>query len=120
MTMKRKPKTEKSSASAALGAATASLSRTDLARLARIQRRYRVGYFTNPRTTALPPLARLLLLGLYLFADSAGRFEEPMLSIIRAYIAPTDPEHEVEEALEALVRAKALIRYEWRGRRLIQ
>ena len=81
-------------------------------------RTFKPEFFTDRVMRSLPRDVRLLYLGLWSFADDQGRMEyDPEL--IKAQLFPSDDDLDVEEGLEALVRAGRLAQYEAGGRKYL-
>lgn len=83
-------------------------------------RNIKPGFFKNEKLADLPPLARLLFVGLWCMADREGRLEDRPKRI-RAEIIPFDGEN-VEELLEMLAKGSDpfIARYEVNGEKYIQ
>lgn len=81
-------------------------------------RNIKPGFFTNDELGELPPLARLLFVGLWLLADREGRLKDRPKKI-KAEILPYDA-CDVEAMLDALATPRMIIRYEVDGERYIQ
>lgn len=81
-------------------------------------RNIKPGFFTNEDLCELPPLTRLLFIGLWTEADREGRLEDRP-SRIKMRVFPLD-HFDVEEALSKLAEKNFITRYEVDGLRLIQ
>jgi hypothetical protein len=75
------------------------------------------GLFTNEQLADLPPLARLLFIGLWCLADKAGVLEDRPRRI-KATVLPFD-DVDVDELLRLLAAAGFIVRYEVAGQRCI-
>ena len=81
-------------------------------------RNIKPGFFTNEVLAELPPLTRLLFIGLWTEADREGRLEDrPRRLKMRLF--PGD-EFDVEEAIEALSSAGFILRYAADGGQYVQ
>lgn len=75
-------------------------------------------FWTDSKIVALPPLARLLFIGLWNFADDEGRMPyEPVT--IKLQILPLDPT-DLSEEIGALRRNSMLVVYEVDGKQYLQ
>lgn len=71
-------------------------------------------FWADEKVSKLPRDARLLFLGLFNFADDAGRMRgNPML--IRAQVFPYDTDIDSESLLRALAESSLIVRYEVEG-----
>lgn len=75
-------------------------------------------FFTDEHLAELPPLDRLVFVGLWTIADKAGRLEDRPKRI-KAIVLPYDSADMVK-ILDRLADAKFILRYEIDGQRLIQ
>ena len=75
------------------------------------------GLFTNEQLADLPPLARLLFIGLWCLADKAGLLEDRPRRI-KALVLPFD-DVDVDELLKLLAASGFIRRYEVAGQRCI-
>lgn len=85
--------------------------------MARI-RTIKPAFFMNEELAELPPLTRLLYIGLWTQADREGRMEDRPRRI-KASVLPYD-ECDIDAMLEALSECGKIIRYEVSGSRYIQ
>lgn len=81
-------------------------------------RNIKPGFFTNEALAELPMATRLLFIGLWTLADREGRLEDRPKRIRMELFAADDVD--VERALDDLVRAGMVDRYEAEGVRVIQ
>lgn len=81
-------------------------------------RNIKPGFFTNEDLCELPPLTRLLFIGLWTEADREGRLEDRP-SRLKMRVFPMDT-FDVDEALSRLAEKNFITRYEVGGQRLIQ
>ena len=84
-------------------------------------RNIKPGFFKNEELAEVPPLGRLIFIGLWCMADREGRLEDRPRRI-RAEIAPYDAvtENELQELLGALETRHFIIRYSQGENRFIQ
>lgn len=75
-------------------------------------------FFTNERMSELPPLTRLLFIGLWCYADRSGRLEDRPKRI-KTEILPYD-NHNIDTALTSLHDAGFITRYVLEGNKFIQ
>ena len=75
-------------------------------------------FFLDEEVAGLPPLVRLLFIGLWTACDREGRTEDRPARL-KAQILPYD-DLDVDEALTLLAQRRFIVRYERGGRRLIQ
>lgn len=75
-------------------------------------------FFLNDEIGSLPPLTRLLLIGIWTQADRDGRLEDRPKRL-KAAILPYD-DVDVDEAIESLCITNNLIRYEVDGKGYLQ
>jgi hypothetical protein len=81
-------------------------------------RNIKPGFFTNELLAELPPLTRLLYIGLWTEADREGRLEDrPRRLKMRLF--PGD-DFDVEEAMQALAAAGFIVRYVVEGVQYVQ
>lgn len=76
------------------------------------------GFFTNEEIAELPPLTRILFIGLWTLADRKGRLEDRPKRI-KAEIMPYD-NHNIDSALSTLHDTKFIVRYSHEGKKYIQ
>lgn len=83
-------------------------------------RNIKPGFFTNEYLSELSPLARLLFIGLWCYADREGRLEDRPKRL-KVDILPYD-DCDIDELLNALANSpdKFILRYEVDGKRYIQ
>jgi hypothetical protein len=84
-------------------------------------RNIKPGFFKNEELAEIPPMGRLIFIGLWCMADRAGRLEDRPRRV-RAEIAPYDAltENELQELLGALETRGFIIRYSIGENRYIQ
>lgn len=75
-------------------------------------------FFVDEELAEMPPLTRLLFIGLWALADRRGRLEDRPKRI-KASVMPYD-DHDIEESLERLAEAGFIIRYSSDTKRIIQ
>lgn len=79
------------------------------------------GFFDNDVLGDLPPLTRLLFIGLWCIADREGRLEDRPRKIKKAILGYDDVDSDgVDKMLQALQDSGFIIRYEAAGERYIQ
>lgn len=81
-------------------------------------RNIKPGFFTNDVLAEVPPVGRLLFIGLWTIADREGRLEDRPRKI-KAEVLPYDDCH-IGELLDALAARGFIQRYEVDGNRYIQ
>lgn len=69
------------------------------------------GFFTNEYLCELPPLTRLFFVGLWVYADREGRFED-RLAKLRAVILPYDYDADGEAMMGQLADKGFVVRYQ--------
>ncbi|MEG1562118.1 MAG: hypothetical protein RR365_00495 [Bacteroides sp.] len=79
------------------------------------------GFFNNDILGDLPPLTRLLFIGLWCLADREGRLEDRPKRIKKELLGYDDVNSDdVDEMLQELHKADFILRYEVQGERYIQ
>ena len=78
------------------------------------KREIKPGFFTDDELVELPPLTRLLFIGLWCMADREGKFEINTKKI-KMNILPCD-NLDIDEALQSLMDCGLLTRYEAGGK----
>ncbi len=73
-------------------------------------------FFADPWFVRRPPLTRLVYVGLWCFADDAGRFVADV-AVIHGQLAAMDGRKQVERALAELEEASRIVRWEANGLR---
>jgi hypothetical protein len=81
-------------------------------------RNIKPGFFLNEVLGVLPPIVRLIFIGLWTVADREGRFEYRPLRL-KAATAPYDDVN-VEDAISSLIENGFLLAYEVNGMNLLQ
>lgn len=82
-------------------------------------RNIKPGFWTNEHLSTLPHSQRLFFIGLWMVADRSGRLEDRP-ERLRVQIFPYELRFDARSALDALVAAGFLIRYEVDGSKLLE